>query len=130
MKFNTKGAKEDAKANLHPEGTWDGTVVGAEVRATRTGRQMIVLQWRTSVGKLRSYCTYVEEYPGLFLKPMYALGFTEEYFEGEPELEDVALECLKRRALVEVVHGEYQGNPTASIEAVNPIPDNGIRKDA
>lgn len=130
MKFDTQRAKEDAASNLHPEGTWDGTVIGAEVKLTKTKRQMIVLNWKTSKGKLRSYHAYVEEYPGLFLKPMYALGLDEEYFEKEPELEDVAMELLKRRALLDVKHGEYQSNPTASVEAVNPIPDNGIKPSA
>lgn len=130
MKFNTQGAKEQSKANLHPEGKWDATVIGAEVKETKTGRQMIVLQWKTSTGKLRSYHTYVEEYPGLFLDPMYALGFTEEYFESDPELDDVALECLKRRALLDVSHKEFQGNQTASVESVNTIPDSGIKPSA
>lgn len=119
------------KAPIHEEGTWHGTVVGAKVKPTKTDKEMIVLSWKTSQGKLRSYHTYVPEYPFILLNPMKALGLDEDWLmDDNTSLEDVALECLKRKALLEVVHGNYQGNPTASIEAVNPIPDNGIRKDA
>lgn len=127
MKFDTVKAKEDSKAALHPEGTWDGTVIGQEVKKTKTDRDMIVLSWKTSQGKLKTYHAYVEEYPGLFLKPMYALGLTEEFFQADPELEDVAMELLKKRALLDVTHEEYQGNPVASIKSINRIPDNGIK---
>lgn len=122
MKFT---GETDDKAPIHCEGTFLGTVIGAEVKATKTDKEMIVLSWKTSEGKLRSYHTYVPEYPFILLKPMVALGIDEAWLTAEEtSLEDVALECLKRKALLEVVHGDYQGNPTASVDGVNPVPNN------
>jgi hypothetical protein len=123
-----KFSDEEAKAPAHAEGTWKGTVIGAEVKPTSTKKQMIVLQWKTSEGKIRSYHTYVPEYPGLLVQPMVALGMDKDWVTAEStELEEVALECLKRTALLEVSHEMFKGNMTATVAAVNEIPDNGIK---
>lgn len=130
MKFDTNQAETDKQKALHPEGTWDAVVIGAAAKPTRTGKEMIQLDWKTSVGTVRSWHTYVPAYPGLFLEPMYALGLTKEYFAEDRELADVAVECLKRRALLGIVHDAGANGLRANVQAVLPLPDNGIKPSA
>lgn len=127
MKFGTD--KAGTESTLHPEGTWDAVVVGQEVKETKTHRPMIVLTWKTSKGKLRSWHTWVEEHPFIFLDPMYQIGLTKEFFDAEPEMEDVAMELLKRRCLLDVSHEDNQkGGLVARIVSYGKIPDSGIKK--
>lgn len=129
MKFPKRG--ETSPNEMHPEGTWKARVVGSDLQETKTGRPMIVLNLKTSKGKLRHYITWVEEYPGLFMDPMYGYGLDDDFFGAEPELEEVATELLKREALVEVVHADNgKGGLWVRIDSVNPIPDNGIKEPA
>lgn len=127
MKFNTDS---DSNGKLHPEGTWDAVITSVDLKESKTGRPMIVADYKTSQGKVRYWHTWVEQYPFIFLNPMKELGLGKEYFDSEPELEDVALELLRRRVLIDVAHEDYQGNPTAKIVAFKPIPDSGIKPSA
>ena len=117
MKIDTSA---DTAKEPHPEGTWAARVVGSQTKQTKTGRPMIVLSFKTSKGIITSYNTYVDQYPHLFLEPMYSLGFEKAYFD-DFEFEDLADECLKRRAMIVVEHEQYMGRPTASVAKILPL---------
>lgn len=126
MKFATESVTADGKPPAHPEGTWDAKVTGSDTKRAKSGKDMITLTWKTSQGTLRSYHTYSEEYPWFFLRDMYAIGLSKEFFEGDPEWDEVADECLKKRALIDVEHEDYMKSKVARIVAFSPIPSNGI----
>lgn len=127
VKFDTKAAEG---GDAHPEGTWDAVVVNAEAGKSRKGHEMITATFKTSQGKIKNWFTYMDEYPWMFLKPLYALGLDKAYFDAGPSMEDIAVELLKRRGLIDVIHEEYKGKPSAKIKSINAIPDNGIKADA
>ena len=116
MKIDTSG---EGTKPVHPEGEWAARVIGSQYKESKTKRPMIVLTFKTSQGTLIHYNVYVDEYPHMFLEPMYALGFDKEYFD-DFEWEELADECLKRKANIEVVHEPYMGRLTASVGKVLP----------
>lgn len=127
MKFNTKAAEG---GDAHPEGTWDAIVVGCNAKKSKKGHNMLEVTLKTSQGRVKTWLTYLDDYPWMFLKPLYALGLDKAYFNMEPSMEEIADECLKRRALIDVIHEEYQNKPSAKVKAFSPIPDNGIKAPA
>lgn len=124
MKIKVNPDAEQEQAPIHPEGTWDATIVSALAQESRAKDPQIVLTWKTSQGKLKSWLTYIDKYPNLFVKPLLALGFDKSLFDEEIELDDLATDLVKKRALIDVVHKESnKGNMMANIEAINPVPE-------
>lgn len=129
MKFNLKDNSE--KAELHPEGAWDATIISAVAQASRAGDPQIVLTWKTSVGKIKGWMTMHPKAIWRVRLDLKALGFTEEYLDNEEnDLDDLAVELVKRRAMIEVIHRDGEKGVLAGVEAINPIPDSGIKPSA
>lgn len=128
MKFKVApDTNEDIQ--IHPEGTFDATIVSAVPQASRAGDPQIVVTWKTQHGKVKSWITYIAKYPHLFTRPLLALGIPKEAFDEEIELDDLAADLVKRHGVITVMHRESnQGNPMAGVEAVDP-PGLGTRPD-
>lgn len=130
-KWNVPSDKpEGEKGPIHPEGTWDATVISARVDKTKNGKDMIRLEFKTSQGKVNGRLIHSPDSSKAawaFFKQLDALGVDRDYLESkEPEIDDIAAETVKSRVLIRVGHSEYQGDTFADVEWIDKIPESGI----
>lgn len=123
MKWNVPETPEKEAREVHPEGTYDAVVVGAKADKTKSGKDMLVLDLKTGHGTVRTWMTHNvgSKYEWIFFKELEALGVTKDFFEGEPSYDDVAMETLKARVLIDVEHEEYKGHATAKVKRISPV---------
>ena len=118
------------KGPIHPEGTFDATVITAKADKTKNGKDMIRLEFKTSQGKVNGRLIHSPDSPKAvwaFFKQLSALGVDKEYLETkEPEIDDIAAETVKSRVLIRVAHQDYNGENFADVTWIDPIPDAGI----
>lgn len=118
------------KGPVHPEGAYDAIVIAAKADKTKNGKDMLRLEFKTSQGKVYGRLIHSPESPKAnwaFFAQLANLGVTREFLEKEPDIEDIAMECVKARVLIRVEHREYQGETFADIGWIDTIPDNGIK---
>lgn len=118
--------KED-KGPLHPEGDWNAVVISSSVDKTKNGKDMIRLQFKTSKGKVDGRLVHSPESKGacyFFFRHLEAMGIEREWLEKEePEIDDIASECVKSRVMITVSHREYLGETFSDVVEINPLPE-------
>lgn len=130
-KWNVPDAKPAGeKGPIHPEGTFDATVMAAKADKTKNGKDMIRLEFKTSQGKVNGRLIHSpdsQKASWAFFKQLDALGVDREYLETkEPEIDDIAAETVKSRVLIRVTHDEYQSDTFADVSWIDPLPQSGI----
>lgn len=116
-----KGDKKD----LHPEGLYDAVIIASKTDKTKNGKDMIRLEFKTGQGKVHGRLVHSPESPKAswaFFQQLANMGVDREYLEKEPDIDDIAAECVKARVMIRVAHREYQGDVFADIEWIDGAP--------
>lgn len=116
----------EEKANLHPEGTFKATVVACEAQKSRNGNQMLVATFKTDHGKLKFYMVYQPDRRWAlerFYGQLADLGVTEEFIDAADDWDEIALNCIKGEALINVVHkpGNEEGKTLVQVDSIASI---------
>lgn len=120
-----KGPKEPP----HPEGTYDAVVIASKTDKTKTGKDMIRLEFKTGQGKVRGRLIHSPESSKAewaFFRQLAAMGVDKAFLDKEPDIDDIATECVKARVLIRVAHSEYQGEAFADVDWIDPLPESSV----
>jgi len=123
--INKTDIQEAKKGNLHQEGTFLAKVIGIETKPSKAGNPMVTLNLRSAGGRIRYWLTLSPTWS--LIRKTKALGITEEELEAFETIEELADACLGKEVLIDVEHGQHEGNPTANILGFNPKPESAIK---
>lgn len=116
----------EEKQNLHPEGTFKAVVVACEAKMSQNGNQMLVATFKTDHGKLKYYMVYQPTKRWAlerFYSQLATLGVTLEFVEAADDWDEVALNCIKGEALINVSHqpGREEGKTLVQVDSIESV---------
>lgn len=113
-----------------PIGEYDVIVASAEVKATQSGKDSIVVYFQVTTGpqqgrKIRNQFTISPDNPnavGFFFRHMTAIGLTREYFAQTPPptMHHVAANLVNRPCRIKVSHREWGGTMRDNVDSIMP----------
>lgn len=123
--WNAPKDNELDKPDIHAEGLYAATVIGAEAHTTNTGKPMLKLKFKTKEGHVNGRLVFSPE--NAAAKRMWFLQLRNmqvgpKFFEDNPEMDDVAEACLKARCLVRIQHREFEGNRFPDVTFIDELP--------
>lgn len=126
MEWNAPAPEElETPKELHPAGNHKALCVGAEAAKTRNGKDMIKFTFKTAHGKLHGRLVYSPESETarrMWFRQLGNLGVTKEVFDYGPEVDELALHCVKAEVLLRVQHEEYDGATRAAVSYIDAVP--------
>lgn len=123
--WNAPKDAELDKPEIHPEGAYAARVIGAEATSTNTGKAMLKLKFQTKEGKVNGRLVYSpenEKAKRMWFLQLRNMQVGPKFFEDNPEMDDVALACLKAECLIRVGHREFEGNQFPDVVFIDEIP--------
>lgn len=123
------GKPQGTRAEPHPEGLWDATVITSAADKTKNGKLMLRLTFKTSKGKVNGRIVHSPESSKAewaFFRQLYNLGLTKAFFEKGPDEDEVAAELVHKRGLIRVAHRTYQDETFSDVEWIDAIPDSDL----
>lgn len=125
-----KAAGEGGLTPLAP-GEYDMYVDSATAKQSSSGKDMIALRFKVESGPhegrpVHSNIVISPESTaalGFLFRKMSAFGLSQDYFEKNPTLEQVAEELENRRCIADVTVREWQGQERNDINTIKPPAD-------
>ena len=113
------------KAPPHPQGSYDAVVAAAKADKTKNGKDMLRLEFKTGRGKVYGRLVHSPESDKAnwaFFKQLANMGVGREFLDKDPDIDEVAMECVKARVMIDIEHREYQGETFADVRWISEAP--------
>lgn len=118
---------KDAGFSLVPDGEYEAGIHAAVSKQTSNGKDMLKLTWKIAQGPTKGTVwsnMVISPESGaalsIFFRQMKALGLGDEYFAGNPSLEQVAKALVGRRAKITVATQQWNGQDRNAVTGIAP----------